>query len=159
MAYLNGFQYVSGPHEEFLSTISSTATFKQGVPLTYGLGRTLIEATSRSSQIVGIAMHDAANSIYPGLCSVLKVLPNTVFAVKIQAGVATSATSAGQSYGLEKSGNYLRPDTDSQTTPMVVILPRQDGTTVDSTDSSVWCSFLLNVAGPFASSASTNYAV
>jgi len=156
MAYGNGFTYVEGPIKYVRSTVSSTATFKGRNPVTLSDDRTLIEAASDTTAIFGIAAHDAANSIYAGSCLVEIPTAQTVYAVKIQTGVSGSAVSAGQSYNIEKSGNYLRLDTDSQSTPLVTIVPRQDGSTIDSADSSVFCHFLGDVIGVFGSNASVN---
>jgi len=158
-SYPKGFSYVKGTFQTFRSAISSTATFKGGNPVAYSYGRTLVEAASNSTQIVGIALHDAANSIYAGSCLVQRLFPDTVFATIVQTGVSASALSAGEVYGIEKSGNHLRIDPDSRTTPMVVIVPRDDGSTIDSTDSSVWVMFLGQVIGPFTSSTSTTLGV
>ena len=155
MAYPNGFSYVKGPVEFVLSTLSSTCTVRARNPVTVGgLGRTIIEAASTSTTIYGIAVHDAADSIYPGKMLVEIPTPGTVYATKIQTGVATSLTSAGQAYGIEKSGNYLRLDADSAQTALIKIVPRGDYTTVDSTDSSVYVQFLGNALGVFHSNAS-----
>lgn len=154
-----GFEYRSGPFETFLSTISSTATFRAGNPLTFSDDRTLIEAGSDTTAFVGIALQDAANTLagsLSGKCLVLKLLPGQVFETTIQTGVATSATSLGQSYNLEKSGNYLRIDTDSQASPRVTIVGYPDGTAVDSTNSTVMVQFLTDTIGLFASNASVN---
>lgn len=156
MALINGFQYVQGPYKTFLSTISSTATFKAFNPVAYGLGRTLVEATSADTVIVGIAQHDAANSIYAGKCLVLAVFPETVFATKTRTNIAASNLSAGIAMDITKSGNYIMP-ADSRATAAVIIVPRQDGSTIDSTDSSIWVQFLTAKMGPYASSTSTLY--
>ena len=153
-SYGNGFQYVSGTHKTFWSTVSSTATFKAGNPVQYGLGRTLTEADSQATMIVGIAQHDAANSIIAGQILVLAAYPDTVFASKIATNIAGSALSVGQAMDLTKSGNFVRP-ANSRVTPAVVIVPREDGSTIDSTDSSIWVQFLGVKFGPYASSAST----
>lgn len=155
-SYADGFSYVKGPFETFVSTISSTATFRKGAPLTLSDDRSLIEADSDSTALVGIAMHDAANSVYAGKALVQKILPNTIFATKIETDVASSLISAGQSYNIEKSGNNLRLDVDSQSTPMVTIVPREDGTTINSGDSSVWVTFLQDKIGLYASNASVS---
>ena len=155
-SYADGFSYVKGPFETFVSTISSTATFRKGAPVTYSDDRTLIEADSDTTAVVGIAMHDAANSVYAGKALVQKILPNTIFATKIETDVDASAISAGQSYGIEKSGNNLRLDVDSQATPFVTIVPREDGTIINSGDSSVWVTFLQDKVGMYASNASVS---
>lgn len=154
MAYLNGFNYVMGPYKEFQSTVSSTATFKAGNPVQFGLGRALTIADSQATMIVGIAQHDAANSIYPGKMQVLTIFPETVFAVKTATNIAASALSAGQAMDLAVTGNYSVP-ANSRVTPAVIIVPRPDGSTIDSTDSSIWVQFLGIKLGPYASSAST----
>jgi hypothetical protein len=155
MAYQDGFTYVEGPIKYVRSTVSSTATFRGRNIVTLSDDRTLIEAGSDTSLIFGIAGHDAAGSIYAGSCLVEIPTADTIYAVKIQTGVAASAVSAGQGYGIEKSGNYLRLDTDSQATPMLIIVPRQDGTTIDSADSSVFVHIAGDYLGVFSSHAST----
>lgn len=153
-SYGNGFQYVNGTFKATWSTVSSTATFKGGNPVQLGLGRTLTEADSQATMIYGIALHDAANSITPGRCLVQIIYPDTVFASKVATNIAGSALSIGQSMDLTKSGDYVRP-ANSRVTPAVIIVPREDGSTIDSTDSSIWVQFLGVKLGPFASSAST----
>ena len=156
MAYPLGFTYVSGPVRYVTSTVSSTATFKARNPLALGLGYTCIEATSVSTAIFGIACNDAANSL-PGQAGKVLVeipMPETVYACQVQTGVATSATSIGLVYAIEKSGNYLRIDTDSKTTPHLVLVGDEFGNTVNSADSSCYVRFLANSLQIFSSSAS-----
>lgn len=153
-SYGNGFQYVSGTHKTFWSDVSSTATFKAFNPVQYGLGRTLTEADSQATMIVGIAQHDAGSSIIPGKCLVLTIYPDTVFATKTRTNIAGSALSAGQTMDITKTGNFIQP-ANSRTTPAVIIVPREDGTTIDSGDSSLWVQFLTTKLGAYASSAST----
>lgn len=155
MAYPNGFHYVSGPYDIRRFNVLSTATFLAGNPVMLSGARVCIEASSATAPyIAGIAMNDAADSIYGS--EILVLVPNeqTVFAAKVQTGVAASALSAGFAYATEKSGNYIRVDTDSQATPKVMIVPRGDGTTIDSADSTVFVSFLKDVIGPYGSNAS-----
>lgn len=156
MAYPDGFSYVGGDFEMVWSDVSSTATFVARNPVTLSDDRTLIEATSDVTAIFGVAQNDAAASLAGRTGKVLVLVPtrDTVFATKIQTGVATSATSVGQAYNIEKSGDFLRLDTDSQTTPLCVIAGDQYGTTVRSVDSSVFVKFLGNVLGAYGSNAS-----
>lgn len=156
MAYPDGFNYVSGPLRYVLSTVSSTATFVARVPVTLNDDRSVGEAASDTTALFGVAHHNAADSIYAGKCLIEIPTGQTVYAVKVQTGVATSALSIGQSYGIEKSGNYLRVDTDSQATPFVTLVPRDDGSTCDSADSTVFVTFLGNKLGVFGSDASVN---
>lgn len=154
MAYQNGWTYVSGPVKYVLSTVSSTATFKGRNPVTLSDDRTLIEAASDSTAIFGIAAHDAANSIYAGKCLVEIPTADTIYAIKIATDAAASEISAGQSIDIEKSGNFIIGNEDSQTTPFVTIVPRDDGTTLDSADSTVWVHIHGNKLGVFSSNAS-----
>jgi hypothetical protein len=156
VAYPNGFNYVSGPLRYVLSTVSSTATFVARVPVTLNDDRSVGEAASDTTALFGVAHHNAADSIYAGKCLIEVPTEQTVYAVKVQTGVATSALSIGQSYGLEKSGNYLRVDTDSQATPFVTLVPRDDGSTCDSADSTVFVTILGDKLGVFGSNASVN---
>ena len=159
MAYPDGFTHIQGPYELRRSTLSSTATVRAGNPVTFSDDRTIIEAASDTTAIYGIIQHNAADSLGGSLVNAALILVPTectVFAVKLQTGVATSATSPGQSYGIEKSGNYFRLDTDSQATPMVTIVERGDGTTVDSADSTVYVQFLKDRIAPWGSNASVS---
>ena len=98
MAYNNGFTYVRGKEpQKVWSTVSSTATFRARVAVTLSDDRTLIEAASDSTAIFGIACNDASASL-PGIgagrCWVEIPEPETVYATKIQTGVAASAISS-----------------------------------------------------------------
>ena len=158
MAYPNGFTYVRGPEPQRVwSNVSSGATFVERVPVTLHATRNVIEADSDSTAIYGISCNRAADSL--GGIGAGKVLveipqPETVYAVKIQTGVAASAISLGQAYGIEKSGNYLRMDTDSQATPMVVVVGDEFGNTINSADSSVFVRWLADRLGIYSSAAS-----
>src|SRR5262245_29787853 len=136
-------------------TVASTATFKGRNPVMLSGARTVIEASVTTSPgIIGIAQNDAANSVYGG--EILVLIPNeqTVFATKVQTGVAASALSAGAAYNLEKAGDFFRVDTDSQASAKAVLVPRGDGTTINSVDSSVYVQFMKDWIYPFGSNAS-----
>lgn len=155
MAYLDGFTYVSGPRPVHVrSVLSSTCTVRARNLVTLSDDRTVIEAASDSTGIYGIAMHNAADSIYPGMIEVEIPTTQTVYATKVQTGVASSALSVGQSYGIEKSGNFLRLDTDSTGSRMLTIVPRGNFATCDSADSSVYVTIHGNVLGVFGSNSS-----
>ncbi len=147
MAYLDGFNYVRGPVRYQWSDVSSTATFLAFNPVTLSDDRTLIEAASDTTAIYGIAMNDAANSL-PGVLSGKALVqipePETVYATKIQTGVVASVISLGQSYGIEKSGDFLRLDTDSQATTMLNIVGDDQQNTINSVDSSVFVRWLAD---------------
>jgi len=148
MAYPNrGFTYVRGPIRGIdESTISSGVTFKAGNPVSYGLGGVIKEMDSNSTAIFGIAQNDAALSFAgrPGVASVMVPTVDTVFSSVIATNVAASSLSAGMVWGVVKSGNYWRFDPTSRTTPAARIIARENGSTIDSADSSIWISFLPN---------------
>jgi len=154
-SYGAGFTWVKGPTPQpdfFLSNVSSTATFQKGAPVLRDAIGYLVEAASDATAIVGIAAHNAASSVYAGQALVYKIRPGDIWATKIQTGVAASALTLGISYGIEKSGNNLRMDTDSAATPFVTIVPREDGSTVcNSDDSSVWVTFIQDRVGLYYS--------
>ncbi len=157
MPYPDGFTYVSGPYEIRRFNVLSTATFKARVPLEMGPARTVRESITSETFLVGIAMNDAANSIYGS--EILVMVPNsqTVFATICDTGLAASALSAGFSYNYKKSGNNFRIDTASQASARVTIVPRGDGTTINSADSSIHVQFLQNFIYPYNSNASITF--
>lgn len=160
MAFQDGFTYVEGPMQIRLSTTSSTATFLARNPVGLSLvGRGVVEATaSDNTWIFGIAQNDAADSIggtMAAKCHVLIPEPGTVFATKVQTGVAASALTIGNVFDIEKSGNHFRLDTDSVSSGLVVLVERDmSGVAYDSADSSVYVQFLAGSIGPFNSHAS-----
>ena len=159
MAYQNGWSYVNGPFKNVWSDVSSTATFVAHNLVTLSDDRTVIEAASDSSAVFGIARHDAADSLGGVLAGkILVEVPtaDTVYAIKIGTAAAASEISAGQSFEIEKSGNYLIGNEDSATTPMVTVVPRDDGSTLDSADSTVFVNILGNRLGVFGSNASVS---
>lgn len=159
MAYPNGFNYVSGPVKYVWSTVSSTATFRERVPVTLSDDRTVIEADSDSTAFYGVSANAAANSlggVLSGKALIEIPTADTIYAVKIGTSAAASEVSAGQSVDIEKSGNYFILNEDSQASPVMTIVPREDGTTLDSADSTVFCSFLGNKLGVFGSNASVS---
>lgn len=154
MPYPDGFTYISGPYEIRRFNILSTATFKARVPVSLTGARTVKESSVTETFLTGIAMNDAANSIYGS--EILVLVPNeqTVFATITDTGLAASALSAGFSYNYKKSGNNFRLDTASQATARVTIVPRGDGSTIASADSSIYVQFAGNFIYPYASQSS-----
>ena len=160
MAIQNGWHYVKGPiYGMIWSDVSSTATFKAFNPVCIGSkGYAVAEALdSDVTAIYGIAQNDAADSL-PGIGAgktlVLVPTEKTVFSIKVGTGAPASELSVGQAFDIEKSGNYIIGNEDSATTPFVVIVPRDDWSTIDSTDSSVYVNILGNRIGPIGSNAS-----
>ena len=163
MAYQDGFTYVEGPMQIRLSTTSSTATFRARNPVALSLvGRAVVEVTtSDNTWIFGIVQNDAANSIggtMAGKCHVMIPEPGSVWATKVQTGVAASALTIGNVFDIEKSGNHFRLDTDSISSGRVVLVERDmSGSAIDSTDSSVYVQFLAEAIGPFNSHTSQRF--
>lgn len=159
MAIQNGWHYVKGPvYGMIWSDISSTATFKAFNPVCVIKGYTVdIAGTSDVTAIYGIAQNDAADSL-PGIGAgktlVLVPTEKTVFSIKVGTGAAASELSIGQAFDIETSGNYVIGNEDSITTPFVVVVPRDDWSTIDSADSSVYVNILGNRLGPIGSNAS-----
>jgi len=159
MVFQDGWSYVKGPIKFVWSDISSTATFVARNPVTLSDDRTVIEAASDTTAIFGIANNNAVDSL-PGPSLSGKVLieiptDETVYAIKIGTGAATSEVSIGQSFEIEKSGNFLIGNEDSQGTNMVIVVPRDDGSTLDSDDSTVFVTILGERIGVFGSHTST----
>jgi len=141
--------------------IASAATFTAGNPVALDGARNLIWGNSDTTQFFGIALNDAGDSL-PGIGAGKALVaipePETVFSTICETGEVASALSVGQTYGLERSGNYMRINPDSQATTHVVIVGRQDGQTIDSADSSVFVRFLGASLGLLSSAASvTNW--
>ncbi len=159
MAYPDGFSYVEGPYNIRWSTVSSVATFRIRNPVVLAdVSRTLQEVDSGSTGIYGIAMANAADSIGGPLAGKIPVMvptEQTVFATKVQTGVAASGLEVGEAFDIEKSGNFFRVDTDSVGSARVVLIERgTTGASIDSDDSSVHVQFLKNAIYPFGSNAS-----
>ena len=162
MAYVDGFTHVEGPYNIRWSTVSSLATFRRGNPVMYEAeSRTIIEFTSDATAIYGIAQANAADSIGGPLAAKVPILvpeETTVFATKVQTGVAASALTIGQTFDLEKSGNFFRVDVDSIASARVILIERgTSAAAIDSADSSVHVQFLKNNIAPFGSNASLRY--
>jgi hypothetical protein len=140
------------------SFVSSTATFRARNPVTLSDDRTLIEANSDSTAIYGIAMNDASESFAgrTGKCLVMVPQPETVFATICETGEVSSILSVGQSYSIEKSGNFLRINPDSQLTPMLTIVGDEYGATINSDDSSIYVRFHADRLGIYSSTGTIN---
>ncbi len=159
MAYPDGFTYVEGPYNIRWSVVSSAATFRIRNPVVMAdVSRALQEADSGSTAIYGIALANAADSIGGPLaarCPVMVPTEQTVFATKVQTGVAASGLEIGETFDIEKSGNFFRVDTDSKSSARVVLVERgTSGAAIDSADSSVHVQFLRDAIYPFGSNAS-----
>jgi len=159
MAYQDGFTYIQGPFEYRQSVISVGETFKRGDPVTLSDDRTVIEAASDTSNIFGFAMSNAADSIGGPVLNTIQEIgiptAQTVFAVKVTGGVAASALSAGEALSFASaSGRIGFVGARSAGSEHVVIVPRADGSTIDSADSSVYVQVIGNVLGVFGSNTS-----
>ena len=157
MTYQNGWTLVKGEANYEYSTISSAATFKARNPVMLTAeGNVIVELSGTTATLFGIACHDAATSLpgHAGMALIEVPTPECVYAIKIGTSATASEVSQGASFDLEKSGNYIIGNEDSCTTPFVTVVPRGDGSTIDSADSTVWVQILGDVLSPFFSNAS-----
>lgn len=136
-----GFRPYRGCWDIRRFTTMSTATFRQFAPVSFSSTGLLQECAggAANQKLVGIALHNSTDSFPSG--EVLVAIPGfgATALSKIQTGVATSATSLGLAYDIEKSGNNLRIDTDSTTSAMCIIAGA-----VNSADSTVEVAFTDN---------------
>lgn len=120
----------------------STATYGKGALVALGGARTIAEATVGSPSIIGIALQASVDSFPSGKVQVaIPVDRSCVFEADIETDVAASAISIGESYTIEKSGNTLRIDVDSQASAFVQIV----GTPNVSSQSRVEAVFLWDI--------------
>ena len=145
-----GFAYVSGPLNIRAFNLKSTATVKAFMPVRQNGAGDLIESQGTDSTFAGFILHDAANSVPAGKALVLVPADRTIFVGTAAAGVTASTASSGLTLGVFKSGNswYLANSASSQSA-LFIVVPREDGSTLDSTDSSVWLSVLGSAKYPF----------
>lgn len=143
-----GFRYRSGPYKIRRYLTTSATTFRGGQLVTFLSAATsneVGEVAGTGNTLVGVAVSTANSygSIGSDVSNYVEVLvpeEDTVFESKVTT-VATSNYTPGAVFDFEKFGNY-HEITTSANTPFVVIVPRDDGTTVDSTNSTVLVCFL-----------------
>jgi len=149
MGYLPGFTYVSGPEpviREF--NLNSSATVRGRNPVMLNANGDIIESLATAQTLAGFIAHNAADSLPAGKCLVAVPTAGTVFASLVTGGVAASGLSSGATLGHAKTGNYFYV-TGSPTTAIYVVVPRGDGSTVDSADSSIWVQVIGHQVRPF----------
>ena len=155
MAYPPGFNYVSGEWTLRRFRVSSTLTFAKRNPVSIGGDGTISEFSAVATSIIGIAQSDSSESeSVGGANTVLVGVPgdDTVFAIKVQTGVADSSLTAFQAYNIEKATDHFRLDTDSTVTKLVQLVPRGDGTSgARSEDSTVLVQIMQGKFEPFRS--------
>ena len=104
----------------------------------------------RAIILAGFILHDAANSVPSGKCLVQVGTPTTVFAGTAAAGVTASTASSQLTLGQLKSGNsWYFTASGSTISALYVIVPREDGSTLDSTDSSIWVQAIQETVSPY----------
>lgn len=153
-----GFVYRSGPYQIRKFSCASTVTFRKGQPVTFSsaTNHNIIELAGNGNDIVGIAVSQGGSqgslgSRFSTRAEVLVPEETTVFEV-ICATNLGSIFTAGEVLDINKSGNYHRP-VDSRNSAFVVLLPREDGTVLDSTNSTVLVSFLKSRLSAFGRNA------
>ena len=134
-----GFQPVRGKWEFVQLPTASAATFQRFAPLDFDGNRNLIEATSASTMIVGVAMSSSTASS-PGQMNVGSALVNCITVAVPQDGsavarasilstVVASAISYGQIYAIDKKTNNLGVDVTSQASAKVYLRGNFDSAT------------------------------
>jgi hypothetical protein len=145
-----GFFYVSGPSSIRAFNLKSTATVKAFMPVRVNGAGDLIESQGTDSILAGFILHDAANSVPSGKALVIVGTPTTVFAGTAASGVGASTASSQLTLGMFKSGNSWYLDASGSTvSALFVVVPREDGSTLDSTDSSIWVQIIQAQSSPF----------
>lgn len=117
------FQPIRGNWKTVEFDSTSTATFGKGSPVAFGGVMTLVEAAVGSPSIIGIALSRSVDSFPAGKVQV--AVPqdrSAVFEADIETDVAASTLSVGLCYSIEKSGNTMRIDVDSQASAFVQIV-------------------------------------
>ena len=87
-----------------------------------------------------------ADGITAGINRIIPASPGNTAAAGVTASVASSQLTLGQF----KSGNSWYLDASGSTvSALYVIVPREDGSTLDSTDSSIWVQAIQETVSPF----------
>jgi len=155
LAYPQGFTFVSGPLFVREFNLASACTVAALQPVKLDAHGDIVESLGTDSILAGFIVHRAIDSVPAGKC--LVAIPadgRTVWAGICASTVTQSATSSGATLGMIKSGNswYLSKSA-STVTAIFVVVPREDASTFDSTDSSVFVQVLGIVPRPFNESA------
>ncbi len=138
-----GFQPVRGRWEFVQLATASAATFQRFAPVDFDGARNLIEATSASTRIVGVAMSASTASFPAGYITVAVPADHTAVArTSILSTVVASAISYGQVYNIDKLYNNLGVDVTSQASGLVELRGN-----FDSATSTIDVQFLGNVRG------------
>ena len=134
-----GFRPVRGNWEKVMLPTASAATFQTWAPLDFDGTRMLIEATSASTQILGVAMSYSTASTPsqisvngPNWNCVLVAIPmdsSAVARTSILSTVVASALSIGQVYNIDKLYNNLGLNVTSQASAKVQIRGNFDSAT------------------------------
>jgi hypothetical protein len=115
--------------------VASAATFAAFQPLRLNAASDVAESLATQNQLLGFSLARAIDSLPAGKVNVLVPTAQAIFASLTTA--AASDVSSGVTGGMVKSGNswYFIPSGISN---LFTVVPREDGSTLVSTDSSVW---------------------
>lgn len=145
-----GFRPIRGNWRVVPMTTASAATFQQWAPVDWDGHRDLIEATSASTQVLGIALSNSTASFTipiggstfaNGILVAVPVDQSAVAESNVTVNTARSAISFGQTYNITKDTNNLRVDATSQASTLVQIVSNG---LVDSTRSTVEVIFITS---------------
>lgn len=145
-----GFRPIRGNWRTVPMTTASAATFQQWAPVDWDGHRDLIEATSASTTILGVALSNSTASftipitggnVSNGILVAIPMDQSAVAEATVPTNAARSALSFGQVYNIIKNANNMQVDTASQASYRVQIVSNG---LVDSTRSTVEVIFLTN---------------
>lgn len=141
MAYPQGFSYVKGPLILQEYNQASASTFNIFSPVMIDSTGSIIESLATSGYITGFSTSLSSNSVPKGKCLVFQPNERTVIASICTTGASAANVASGSTGFHVKSGNtyfFVPSGVSAFGTNLYTVVPREDGSTIDSTDSSVW---------------------
>lgn len=157
-----GFQYVEGPNSVRWSTVSSTASFDVGAPVSFAiLGSTVVHADSVDT-VYGVAQSRSDKSLggpLAGKVPIMIPMPGTVFEAPVDTDLTAAEAAPGSIHAIEINGGIARVNEAINTSGQIILVERgTSGSALDSANSSVLCQFLGDSIAIFNSHASSFYA-
>lgn len=108
-----GFREARGDWEYRLYDLTATSNLSQGTAVALAGARTVSEYSGGQAGLLGFLKHPSQNSIPAGKVIVAIPKPGCTAWADVPTGVAASALSLGQSYGIYKSGGVCSFITDA----------------------------------------------
>lgn len=89
--------------------LASTCSAKKGSLVKLDGARNVAEYTSVDSHYLGVIEHDSVNSVPQGYATVMIPGPSARAMIDVPTGIAASALSLGQAYGITRFGTDPQP--------------------------------------------------